>query len=124
MAIAVSYPGVYVADLASGVHTIVGVSTSIGMFLGRAKTGELDKPVRCLSLADFERTFSTVFAKSDLARSVKLFYDNGGSDCYVMRISDGTANPALGTTVPAKVTLKDESGTDTLAITAKSAGLL
>ena len=123
MAIAVSYPGVYVGELSSGVRTIVGVSTSIGMFLGRSKLGELDKAVRCLSFADFERAFSTIYARSDLARAVKLFFDNGGSDCYVMRISDGTANPLLGTTVAAAVTLRDEGLTDTLKVEAKSAGL-
>jgi uncharacterized protein len=39
MAVAVSYPRVYVQELPSGVRTIVGVGTSIGMFLGRAKQG-------------------------------------------------------------------------------------
>jgi len=115
MTVAVSYPGVYVGELSSGVRTIVGVSTSIGMFLGRAKQGELSKPVRCLSYADFERAFSTVYADSDLARAVKLFFDNGGSDCYVMRISDPTAAAAT-------LTLLTESKVATLLVTAKSAG--
>ena len=121
MPVAVSYPGVYVQELPSGVRTIVGVSTSIGMFLGRAKLGELMKPVRCLSLADFERAFSLEYARSDLARAVRLFFDNGGSDCYVMRLADVTG--AAPTVAPAQLTLKDESLVNTLQVTAKSAGL-
>ena len=116
MAVAVSYPGVYVQELPSGVRTIVGVSTSVGLFIGRAAQGEMYKPVRCLSYADFGRAFSTTYAKSDLARAVKLFYDNGGAECFVMRISDNTA-------VAAALMLKDEAKTDTLLVTAKSPGL-
>jgi phage tail sheath protein FI len=35
----VSYPGVYIEEVSSGVHTIVGVATSIAAFLGRAASG-------------------------------------------------------------------------------------
>jgi len=35
MPVAVSYPGVYIQEVPSGVHTITGVSTSIGAFFGR-----------------------------------------------------------------------------------------
>ena len=116
MAVALTYPGVYVQELPSGVHTIVGVATSIGMFLGRAKKGELFKALRCESFADFERGFSTDYADSDLAREVKLFYDNGGSECYVMRIAD----PLTVTT--ASLMILDEAGVNTLQVAAKSAG--
>src|SRR5437588_10429773 len=115
MAVAVSYPGVYVQELPSGVHTIVGVPTAIAMFIGRAQLAERKKPVRGLSFADFERNFSSDYAGNDLAREVRLFYDNGGADCYVMRIADGAT--------PASVMLEDEAGANTLQVTAKSAGL-
>ena len=48
--VTVTYPGVYTSDLPSGVRTIVGVGTSIAMFLGRSRRGPLNKPIRCLSL--------------------------------------------------------------------------
>ena len=123
MPVALTYPGVYVQELPSGVRTIVGVSTSIGMFLGRAKLGELMKPVRCLSLADFERAFSLEYAKSDLARAVKLFFDNGGADCYVMRRRLADVTGVAPTVAAAQLTLKDENLVNTLQVTAKSAGL-
>ncbi len=45
----VSYPGVYIDEVSSGVHTIVGVSTSIGAFFGRASKGPMNNPVRLTS---------------------------------------------------------------------------
>jgi len=115
MAVTVTYPGVYIQELSSGVHTIVGVATAIGMFIGRTAQGEMLKPVRCLSFADFERNFSLDSTDSDLPRAVKLFFDNGGGDCYVMRIADGAT--------PATVTMLDEAGQPSIKVTAKSAGV-
>lgn len=112
-----TYPGVYVKEVPSGVRTIAGVSTSIAMFLGRAKKGQLNKPILCLSFEDFERTFSSAFSDSDLARSVKLFFSNGGNRCYVMRIADMTTASA------SSVTLQNEQAFDTLLLNAKSEGL-
>jgi phage tail sheath protein FI len=116
MPVAVSYPGVYVQEVPSGVRTIVGVGTSIGMFIGRAKTGQMNVPVQCLSFEDFVRAFSAADAGSDLMRAVKLFFTNGGTQCYVMRI----AKNALA----ASVMLRNDSNTATvLKVEAKSAGL-
>lgn len=116
MPVAVSYPGVYVQEVPSGVRTIVGVGTSIGMFIGRAKTGRMNTPVQCVSYEDFVRAFSAVDAGGDLARAVKLFFTNGGTQCYVMRI----ANAA----VASFVMLRNDSNTATvLRVEAKSAGL-
>ena len=118
MAVQASYPGVYTNIIPSGVRTISGVSTSIAMFIGRAAQGELNKPVLCLSYEDFVRTFSEKFANSDLVRSVKLFYANGGKQCYVMRIADMTTAQA------ANVVLQNEAGSGALRLEAISEGVL
>ncbi|MFN7883660.1 MAG: hypothetical protein ACK5PF_11700, partial [bacterium] len=116
MPVAVSYPGVYVQELSSGVRTIVGVGTSIGMFIGRAKSGQMNVPVQCLNFEDFARTFSSDYANSDLARAVKLFFTNGGTQCYVMRIAKNAT--------AASITLRNDTNTaNVLSLTAKSAGL-
>lgn len=87
MPVQVSYPGVYIQEVSSGVKTITGVATSITAFFGRATKGPVNKAVRCLSYADYTRNFGTPHASSDLAASVKQFYDNGGADCYVVRLA-------------------------------------
>ncbi len=91
MPVQVSFPGVYIQEVPSGVHTITGVSTSIAAFLGRTARGPIDKAVRCLSFADFLREFGGPHPLSDLATSVKQFFDNGGTDCYVIRLAPGAA---------------------------------
>ena len=113
---ALSYPGVYVQEVPSGVRTIVGVGTSIGMFIGTAKKGPINRPVRCVSYADYARAFGEDPAGGDLVRFVKLFFLNGGTDCYVMRIASGA--------VQSSITLQNEAGVATLRLTAKDAGVL
>ena len=111
----VSYPGVYIQEVSSGVRTITGVSTSIAAFMGRATKGRIDVATRLLSYADFERSFGEPHPRSDLAQSVKMFFTNGGTDCYVVRLAPGA--------LPASVRLQDLRGNETLVATAKAAGL-
>lgn len=116
MPIKPTYPGVYIEEIPSGVRTITGVSTSIGLFVGRTKQGPLKKPTLCLNFTDFVRTFSADTTSGDMPRQVRLFFENGGTQCYVMRIANGAT--------PATVTLKSEAGADVLVLTAKNAGLV
>lgn len=115
---ALSYPGVYVQEVPSGVRTIVGVGTSIGMFIGSAKKGPINRPVRCTSYLDYARAFGEDPTGGDLVRYVKLFFLNGGTDCYVMRIANGA--------IPAAITLRNEAGAPVpvLRLTAKDAGVV
>ena len=83
----VSYPGVYAQEVSGTIRSIEGVSTSIAVFIGRTKLGPLNKPKHCPNYEEFEKTFSSAYAKSDLARSVRLFFQNGGTRCYVVRIA-------------------------------------
>jgi hypothetical protein len=115
MPVTPTYPGVYIQEVPSGVRTIAGVSTSVALFIGRATQGVLNSPQLCLSYSDFERIFTSEYAGSDLVRAVRLFFQNGGTQCYVMRVANGA--------VAAQVTLANESGTDVLTVTAKSPGL-
>ncbi|MFW2542767.1 phage tail sheath subtilisin-like domain-containing protein [Primorskyibacter sp. 2E107] len=112
--VSLTYPGVYVVEKPSGARPISGASTSIGMFVGRAQKGPIGRPVRLTNLTEFIRTFGDDSAVSDMARYVRLFFTNGGSDLYVMRIANGA--------VPAFVHLQNEAGANTLTLTAKAAG--
>src|SRR5215207_8266782 len=112
--VAVSYPGVYIQEVPSGVRTITGVSTSIGAFLGRASKGPIDRAVRLFSIADLERSFGEAHPARDLAESVKLFFNNGGTDCYVIRIARNADAAA--------VTMRNLEGHDVLVATAKASG--
>lgn len=116
MPVTPTYPGVYIEEVPSGVRTIAGVSTSTVVFLGRTKQGPINRPVLCLSHADFERVFSVQIAGSDLPRQVRLFFQNGGSRCYVMRLAQNADR--------ASVTLQSEAGVAALTLEAKDEGVL
>lgn len=115
MPVTPTYPGVYVQEIPSGVRSITGVSTSIAMFIGRTRKGPLDTAVRLFSYTDFERAFSSDTTVSRLADHVRLFFLNGGTDCYVMRIANGA-------TFAQTVLLAEDGVTQVLRLTAKNPG--
>jgi len=86
MPVALTYPGVYVEEIPSGVRTITGVATSITAFLGRALRGPTNTPVTINSYADFERIFGGLWAPSSLGFAVRDFYLNGGSQAIIVRL--------------------------------------
>jgi phage tail sheath protein FI len=94
-----TYPGVYVEEIPSGVHTITGVATSITAFIGRALRGPVDEPIIINSFADFERRFGGLWVDGMLGYAVRDFYQNGGSQAIIVRITNGasTATIALPT---------------------------
>src|ERR1044071_1680989 len=82
----VSYPGVYVVEKASGVRTITGVATSITAFVGRARRGPVNDPIRIQNYSDYDRTFGGLSLDSTMSYSVQQFFQNGGSDALIVRI--------------------------------------
>jgi uncharacterized protein len=93
MAVSVSYPGVYIEEVPSGVRTIAGVSTSIGLFAGWSAKGSVSEAVRVTSFGDYEREFGPPDPRSELGYALKHFFANGGADAYVMRIADTASAP-------------------------------
>lgn len=102
---ALSYPGVYIEEVPSGVRTITGVATSIAAFVGRTRKGPVGEPVMVNSYADFERTFGGLWAESGLAYAVRDFYLNGGSQAVIVRLySPQFADEAARTTAEGEAT--------------------
>jgi phage tail sheath protein FI len=89
MPVQVSYPGVYIEEIPSGVRTITGVATSITAFIGRAKSGPVNDPVIVNGLADFERRFGGLGLKYPLSYAVRDFFLNGGGQAVVVRLFKG-----------------------------------
>lgn len=116
MPVQTTYPGVYIEERPSGVHTIVGVSTSLTAFVGEAAQGPVDEPVRIFSNADYTRTFG---APLDSARPmghvVAHYFANGGSEALIVRTVAADA-------VAATVTLKDSAPANALTLTAHGKG--
>jgi phage tail sheath protein FI len=91
MPVTLTYPGVYIEEIPSGVRTITGVATSITSFIGRALRGQVNEPVTINSLGDFERIFGGLWVESPMSYAVKDFYLNGGSQAIIVRLHNGAA---------------------------------
>lgn len=115
----VSYPGVYIQEVPSGVRTIVGVSTSIAVFVGMTRGGRLNRPTRVLNYTEYVRAFGEDTRIGEMTDQVRLFFLNGGQQAIVMRIvREGTGSAA-------QVTLNDASGGHpVLTLTAKEWGMV
>ncbi len=84
----VTYPGVYIEEIPSGVHPIAGVATSIAAFVDGFARGPLNSAVEVLSFADFERVFGGLDTSSEASYAIQQFFLNGGTDAWVVRTGD------------------------------------
>ncbi|HEX5442678.1 MAG TPA: phage tail sheath subtilisin-like domain-containing protein [Pirellulales bacterium] len=91
---ALSYPGVYIEEISSGVRTITGVATSIAAFAGWAPSGPTDRAELVLSYTDFARKFGGIYNGSLLGYAVSHFFTNGGQRAYIVRLVDAAAKAA------------------------------
>jgi phage tail sheath protein FI len=100
-----TYPGVYVVEERSSVHTIMGVPTSVAAFVGWAPRGPVNVAVRINNWPEFERVFGGFHPLSALSYAVYLFFVNGGSAAQIVRpegVEDFQAKTAtikLGTSI-------------------------
>ncbi|HEX8534885.1 MAG TPA: phage tail sheath C-terminal domain-containing protein [Allosphingosinicella sp.] len=96
MPVHLTYPGVYIEELASGERMITPVATSIAAFVGRAPMGPVDEPLMISSYGDFTRRYGGLTFDYPLSYAVKDFFDNGGSEALLARlfepvVGDGAA---------------------------------
>lgn len=90
----VTYPGVYVEEVQSGIQPVAGVRTTIAAFVGKAKTGPVDDPVKTLSWRDFEQQFGGLSVENPLSYAIQDFFQNGGEQAYVVRVGLGLGEDA------------------------------
>ena len=109
-----TYPGVYVQEVASGVRTITGVSTSVTAFVGTAKRGPIHRAVTIFNFSEFETIYGGLSGDSEMSYGVRQFFNNGGGQAIIIRIAGGAVN--------ASRTLPDASAANSLDISALDAG--
>jgi phage tail sheath protein FI len=97
MPVALSYPGVYVEEIPSGVRTITGVATSITAFVGRAISGPTDKPITIFSFGDFQRQFGGLGIEYPMSYAVADFFRNGGGQAIIVRLFKAASGTGNGT---------------------------
>lgn len=109
-----SYPGVYVQEVAGGVRPLDTAGTSTAAFVGLSEMGPDTGAGLVTNWTDFQRVYGSFIADGHLAHGVFQYFANGGRQCYIVRVTrpDATvagvtvhnraASPAAGVTFSAK----------------------
>ena len=95
MPVVVSYPGVYIEEIPSGVRTIVGVETSVTAFVGYTQRGPTDRAVQIFNFGDYERTFGGLHQDSDVSYAVQHYFQNGGGKAWIVRVASGAQKSGI-----------------------------
>jgi hypothetical protein len=109
-------PGVYIEESLNALPPSVGPnSDTYAAFIGASDRGPV-VPTLVTSWNDYTSKFGSWNTVRDnkLPLAVKLFFDNGGSACYVLRV-------VAGTTASATRTLNDGAGTPANIVTLTAA---
>src|SRR5216683_1028782 len=105
----VTYPGVYVEEVASGVRPIQAVGTSTAAFIGVAQKGSFSEAVKVYNFTEYQNLYGGFLNTSFLSHSVYQFFNNGGSQCYIIRVGVNAAT--------ANIALNDRGATAQLSLT-------
>ena len=113
----VTYPGVYVEEVPSGVRPIAAVSTSVAGFIGAAEKGPINEAVKVFNFTEYQNRYGGFLAHAYLSHAVFQFFNNGGTQCYIVRVAGAN-------TATANIVLKDRGTTaqNSLTISASSPG--
>ena len=93
-------PGVYIQEI-DVLGPIAGVATNVAAFIGPAKAGPPNEPVQVTNWTQFINTFGLPGSDGNfdpyiysppamMAHAVRGFFDNGGSNCWIVRASTAT----------------------------------
>ena len=94
MTVTTSYPGIYIQELPSLVHTITPAPTSIAVFVGYTNPfysgTNYGAAIQLFSFADYQTNFGGFFScpwqPDYVGQAVYQFFNNGGPTCYVVAL--------------------------------------
>jgi phage tail sheath protein FI len=90
-----THPGIYVEEIPSGVHPIVGASTADTAFVDYFARGPA-QATRVTSLEEFDTLFGGLDRQSEGSYGVRAYYQNGGQVAWIVRVLPAAA-PAVAT---------------------------
>ena len=102
---AYSRPDIYIEEILSSDQASQGVSTSVAAFYGFTARGPAFTPILVRGVDEFRRVFGGEYNSEALFYSVRSFFENGGSACYVVRMKT-----ALSTATARNITLDNDAG--------------
>ena len=87
-------PGVYVEEVEAGSRPIEGVGTAVAAFVGVAQKGPVNEPTLVSNWTQFSERFGDFVPGSYLAHAVYGYMQNGGQNCFIVRIGANGTGPA------------------------------
>jgi phage tail sheath protein FI len=131
MTVPTSYPGVYIQELPSLVHTIQPAPTSIAVFVGYTHpfltpAANFGKAIPLFSFADYQTNFGGLIScpwQADyVGQAVYQFFLNGGAMCYVVGLKP-TNYYELNSATPPELQQVGTVAAATVAIPATGPGI-
>ncbi|HEY7396468.1 MAG TPA: phage tail sheath C-terminal domain-containing protein [Gemmatimonadaceae bacterium] len=113
-------PGVYYETVDASSTLIAAVRTDVAGFVGIADRGPLDVPVPVESWRQFQAHFGDVIGSGYLAYTVRAFFENGGSRCWVVRVA--SRDPLAGAWSASTVLRQSAASPDVWRVRASSPG--
>jgi uncharacterized protein len=119
-----NFPGVYIQELASPVHTITAAPTSIVAFVGYTKSGIDNRAQAIFSWGDFQRLYGGLTSNSEVSYAIQQFYNIAGSGAQAYIVRTPMHYATAGAVVFASVAFGAGSGNalTTLTFSALSSG--
>jgi len=102
-----TYPGIYMEEVSSGVKPIETAGTSTAAFFGVAEQGPIGSVKKVFNFTEFQAVYGGFMPGYFLAHAVYQFFINGGSQCYVGRVATGAET--AGVTIHDRGTTAQES---------------
>ena len=115
-------PGVYVEEVDSGSRPIEGVGTAVAAFVGLAEDGPFNAPTLVPNWTEYVRNFGGFVEGSYLAQSVYAYFQNGGGNCYVVRIGQDGAPATAAAAAPRAIAAGPQGMLGTYRVVALDAG--
>jgi phage tail sheath protein FI len=115
-------PGVYYEPSEQRVPPLELGKTGVPVFLGITRRGPLDRPVRVTSEARFVEIFGDPLPESFLLATLRGFFDNGGTSCFILRIARTQGTTEEDVARRSSIVIPDRAGQPTLLIEAQDEG--
>ncbi|NMG65733.1 phage tail sheath family protein [Azoarcus indigens] len=109
------YPGVYIEEIPDALVPTPGRSSTLAAFIGGARRGPVNVPLKVGSAHDYELHFGSPRAEDTLGHAVQHYFRNGGHEACIVRVFNG--DPAACT-----ATLALPAGDKRLTLEAASPG--
>lgn len=115
-------PGVYFEPSEQRIAPLELGESGVPVFLGITRRGPLDRPVRLTNEARFVELFGEPLSDGYLGPALRGFFDNGGDDCFVLRVARLEGAPGEACAATARFEVLDAGGEPTLHIEAADPG--